>query len=225
MIAQFHDRTEAGRMLAEALSDYAGRNDVVVLGLPRGGIPVAYEVAQRLDAPLDVLIVRKIGLPQQPELAMGAIASGGVLVINQHVVDNLRVPSDVFDAVAARERAELARREHVYRSGDPSEDLAGKTVILVDDGIATGSTIRAAALAVKQRGAARTIIATPTASPDACQELRREVDEVVAVITPREFAGVGQWYADFRQTDDEEVTRLLRQARQRKAWLMASHPH
>jgi putative phosphoribosyl transferase len=180
--------------------------------LPRGGVPVAFEVAQELNAPLDVFLVRKLGLPGQEELAMGAIASGGVRVINEDVVNYLNIPDRVIDAVAAEEQLELERRERTYRGQRPSPNVRSRTVILTDDGLATGSTMRAAAAALRQEGPARTVVAVPVSSPEACEEFRSQVDEIICAVTPQPFGGVGQWYDDFSQTTDEEVRELLRQA-------------
>ena len=206
---RFRDRVEAGRLLAKQLTKYARRSDVLVLALPRGGVPVAFEVAQALHAPLDVYVVRKLGVPGHEELAMGAIASGGVRVLNGSVIESLGIPDASIDAVAAREFRELQRRERAYRAGRAAPDVQGRTVILVDDGIATGSTMRAAVEALRQLEAARVVVATPTAASSTVREMRPEVDEFVAVIMPEEFYGVGQWYEDFSQTTDEEVRALL----------------
>jgi len=209
---EFHDRHEAGRLLAAKLTAYANRPDVVVLALPRGGMPVGYEVARALGAPLDVFIVRKLGVPGYEELAMGAVATGGVRVLNEEVVDGLRIPDHVIDAVTARERQELARRERLYRGDRPPSDVREKTVILVDDGLATGSTMQAAVAALKQQQPVRSVVAVPTAASETCDALRAEVDEVVCVITPEPFHAVGLWYEDFSQTTDDEVRELLAQA-------------
>jgi predicted phosphoribosyltransferase len=205
----FRDRTEAGRVLAERLAAYANRPDVVVLALPRGGVPVAYEVARALHAPLDVFIVRKLGLPGHEELAMGAVASGGLMVLNDQVVRALRIPNSVIESVAAWEQEELARRERLYRGDRPPPDVRGKTVILVDDGLATGSTMLAAVKALRQQQPARIVVAVPIASPDTCELLRTEVDDVVCAATPEPFYAVGLWYRDFSQTTDDEVRELL----------------
>ena len=205
----FKDRREAGRILATRLSAYAGRGDVSVLGLPRGGVPVAAEVARALRASLDVFVVRKVGAPQQPELALGAIASGDVQVVNWYAVDALHITQETFSEIVARERAEIARRELAYRDGKPLPSLNGKTVILVDDGLATGATMLAAVQALRQLGPARIVVAVPVAAADTCAELKREVDEVVCAATPEPFYGVGMWYQDFTQTNDEEVRQLL----------------
>ncbi len=209
---RFRDRADAGRRLAAALTDYAGRSDVIVLALPRGGVPVAYEVARALRAPLDVFVVRKLGVPDEPELAMGAIATGGVRVLNRDVVTMLGITPQVIDAVAAREGAELERRERAYRGARAAPSLAGRTVILVDDGLATGATMRAAAVALKNHHPARVVIAVPTAAPEVCDDFRDEVDEVVCAETPQRFGAVGMWYDDFRQTSDEDVRDLLSRA-------------
>jgi putative phosphoribosyl transferase len=209
----FRDRADAGRHLLSRLGAHQGRPDVLVLGLPRGGIPVAYEVARGLGVPLDVFVVRKLGVPGQEELAMGAIATGGVRIVNRDVVDALHIPPDVVDRAAAEEARELERREQSYRGERPEPQVAGKTVILVDDGLATGSTMRAAVAALRQQGPARIVVAVPVAAPSTCQELRREVDEIVCFATPEPFMAVGRFYDDFAQTTDEEVTELLAAAR------------
>ena len=208
----FRDRTDAGKRLAEQLTEYADRPDVLVLALPRGGVPVAFEVAEKLDAPLDIFLVRKLGVPGHEELAMGAIATGGVRVVNDSVVNYLRIPGEVIDAVAADEQRELERRERAYRDNRPAPDVRGRTVILVDDGLATGSTMRAAAAALRKQGPARIVVAVPVSSPETCDEFRSEVDDIVCAATPRPFRGVGQWYDDFSQTTDEEVRELLARA-------------
>jgi predicted phosphoribosyltransferase len=198
-------------LLAGKLREYANRKDVLVLALPRGGVPVAFEVAKSLNAPLDVFVVRKLGLPQHEELAMGAIASGGVRVLNEEVIRAVGIPDEVVDLVAENEERELERREREYRDGRPPIDVRGHTVILVDDGLATGSSMRAAALALKKKQAAQIVVAVPVGAPSTCAEFESEVDRVVCV-TPEPFLGVGQWYEDFSQTSDEEVRDLLRQA-------------
>jgi erythromycin esterase-like protein/predicted phosphoribosyltransferase len=208
----FRDRRQAGRVLAGLLESYSGNKDVVVLALPRGGVPVGYEVATALGAPLDVFLVRKLGVPRHEELAMGAIAADGVVVLNDDVVRALGITPDVLRRVADREGAELARREHEYREGRPPPDLAGKIVILVDDGLATGSSMRAAVLAVRRRDPAMTVVAVPAAPASTCEELQLEVDEVVCATTPSPFVAVGRSYWDFDQTTDEEVRELLRAA-------------
>jgi len=209
MIARFHDRVEAGRLLAEKLARYANRPDVLVLGLPRGGVPVAAQVAQELNAPLDVFVVRKLGTPGQEELAMGAIASGGVRVLNANVVDSMGIPDEVINEVEACEQRELERREHAYRGGRPPLDVEGKTVLVVDDGIATGSTMLAAVAALRILKARRIVAAAPTIAADTYVTIAKEADEIVAVIVPEDFRGVGQWYEDFSQTTDEDVREHL----------------
>lgn len=209
MRVPFRDRYDAGRILATKLTAYANRPDVLVLALPRGGVPVAYEVARALNAPLDVFLVRKLGVPGQEELAMGAIASGGVRVLNRETVDALGIPDRVIEAVAAREQQELARRERLYRDDRPPPDVRGRTVMLIDDGLATGATMRAAAAALRQQGPARIVIAVPLAAPSVCREFEAEVDEIVCAVTPDPFYAVGLWYQDFSPTTDEEVRELL----------------
>lgn len=208
----FRDRVHAGRLLAGELAKYANRSDVLVLGLPRGGVPVAYEVAKALRAPLDVIVVRKLGVPGWEELAMGAIASGGVRVINEEVVRGARIPPERIERAAAAELEELHRRELAYRGHTGAPDVAGKIVLLVDDGIATGSTIRAAVQALRQQGPARIVIAVPTAAADSCDMLEPMVDDMVVLTRPAYFHAVGQWYEDFSQTTDAEVRRLLTEA-------------
>jgi len=205
----FQDRTDAGRQLAEKLLGYAGRDDVIVLALPRGGVPVAFEVAQRVRVPLDVCVVRKLGVPGHEELAMGAIASGGVRVLNEDVLYVLPDAQSIVEMVTAIEREELKRRERDYRSNRPAPEVRGRTVILVDDGLATGATMRAAAAALRQQGAAKIIVAVPVGAPGTCHEIRSVADEVVCLQTPGSFMGVGQYYEDFSQTTDEEVRELL----------------
>jgi putative phosphoribosyl transferase len=209
----FSDRHEAGIALAGALQAYAGRNDVVVLGLPRGGVPVAYEVASALRLPLDVFSVRKLGVPGHPELAMGAIASGGVQVLNDDVLAWYRPSADTLEAVARVEMRELARREQLYREGRPLVLVEGRTVILVDDGLATGSTMRAAVQAVRRLHAREVVVASPVGAPETCRAMRREADDVVCVLMPDHFSAVGAWYLDFSETTDDEVRRLLREVR------------
>jgi putative phosphoribosyl transferase len=211
----FRDRHHAGELLADVLSAYANRTDTIVLALPRGGVPVAAEVARRLNLPLDVFVVRKLGLPGHPELAMGAIASGGVRVLNAEVVDALRVPESVLDEVTASEQQELERREHAYRDDRPPPELHGTTAILVDDGVATGSTMSAAIAALRQMDAGRIVVATPTIAQSTYTEMRRLADDIAAVIVPEDFYGVGQWYNEFTQTTDDEVRHILLDAQQR----------
>jgi predicted phosphoribosyltransferase len=209
----FEDRGDAGQQLAQALSAYGGREDVVVLGLPRGGIPVAFEVAQALSAPLDVFIVRKLGVPWNPELAMGAIASGGVQVMNDDVVRSSGVSGEQIERVVEQETRELEEREEIYRGARPTVNLGGKTVILVDDGLATGATMRAAVRAVRARGAAQIVVAVPTAPPETCSDFQRLVDETICLTTPRRFMGVGGSYRRFAQTTNDEVRELLSRAK------------
>jgi putative phosphoribosyl transferase len=209
---RFTNRTEAGRQLADDLKEYAGREDALVLALPRGGVPVAFEVARALGLPMDLFLVRKLGVPGHEELAMGAIASGGVRVLNEEVVRMFSPPEVTIARVAAQEQEELERRERAYRGGRRDLRLEGKTVILVDDGLATGSTMRAAAQAVRAQDPARIVVAVPVAAAETCDELRGEVDEVVCTLTPEPFRAVGIWYDDFAQTTDEEVRDLLRRA-------------
>jgi predicted phosphoribosyltransferase len=205
----FRDRAHGGQLLASTLMKYADRSDVVVLGLPRGGVPVAFEVAEKLRAPLDVMVVRKLGVPGWEELAMGAIASGGVRVLNERIVREAQIPQARIDAVSAVELEELRRREIAYRGHSGAPDVRGKTVILVDDGIATGSTIRAAVEALRQQHTARIVVAVPTAAADSCEMLEPMVDEFIALVRPVYFRSVGQWYDDFGQTTDAEVRELL----------------
>ena len=215
MLTQFRDRTEAGKLLAAQLAAYANQQDPIVLALPRGGVPVGFEIAQALHAPLDVIVVRKLGVPGQEELAMGAIATGGIRILNKDVVQFLNIPDEVIDEITVQELQELERREHSYRGERPAYVISGRTVILVDDGIATGATMHAAVAAIKQRQPTRIIIAVPTAAPSTCYEFAAEVDEVVCVIRPEPFIAVGYWYRQFSQTSDEEVRSLLEQANQR----------
>ena len=209
---RFRDRAEAGRLLAQRLRHYAGRDDVVVLALPRGGVPVAYEVAKELGAPLGVFLVRKIGVPGHEELAMGAIASGGVLVLNERLVQALGLGPEQLQRAIDQELRELERRQEAYDGERGPPDLEGKTVILVDDGLATGSTMRAAALAVKQLNPARVVVAVPVAAEETCDAFREIVDDIVCEVTPTPFQAVGLWYEDFSQTTDEEVRELLARA-------------
>jgi putative phosphoribosyl transferase len=208
----YRDRIDAGRQLAARLGDYADRDDVLVLALPRGGVPVAYEVAKALRVPLDIFLVRKLGVPGHEELAMGAISTGGVRVLNDDVVNYLGIPGEVIDAVAMDELRELKRRERVYRGHRPEPNIQGETVILIDDGLATGSTMRAAAAALRQKNPARLIVAVPVSATQTCDEYRMGVDEIICAQTPEPFLGVGRWYEDFSQTSDEEVRQLLAKA-------------
>ena len=212
MVAIFQNRMDAGRLLARKLTAYANRPDVLVLGLPRGGVPVAFEVAKALNLPLDVFVVRKLGLPGQEELAMGAIATGGVRVLNDEVVKAWRIPDKIVEEVTKEETEELERRELLYRSDRPALDVGGHTVILVDDGIATGMTMFAAIAALQQQGPERIIVAVPVAAPETCAELREKVTEVVCLMMPSEFYAISLWYKDFSQTSNEEVRDLLKQS-------------
>jgi len=209
MDACFRDRIDAGRQLAAKLNTYAGRDDVIVLGLPRGGVPVAYEVARQLRVPLDIFLVRKLGIPGFQELAMGAVASGGLRDVNKDVVCYLPDADAILDAVAARESVEIERRERAYRDGRQAPDLRGRTVVLVDDGLATGATMRAAVGALRQRNVAKIVVAVPVGSPETCGEFEQEVDETICAIAPDSFHAVGQYYEDFSQTTDDEVRELL----------------
>jgi len=217
----FRDRSEAGRFLADKLSEYTDRRDVIVLGLPRGGIPVAYEVAQKLHAPLDVFTVRKLGVPGHEELAMGAIASGGVRVLNHDVLSYIRIPDEEIDRVAANELRELERRERLYRGARPRLEVRDLIVIVVDDGLATGSTMRAAVKALRQKGPKQIVVAVPVGARETCDTFKDEVDVVcVCALTPEPFQAVGLWYVNFEQTTDDEVRNLLTRAMpgdQRKA--------
>ena len=213
MPARFADRGDAGRRLAAALSEFKGRTDVLVLALPRGGVPVAFEVARALDVPLDVFIVRKLGVPGHEEFAMGAIASGGVRLVDDSVVRDLRISDREIQRVADAEQRELERRERQYRGDRPLADVAGRTVILVDDGLATGASMRVAVAALRQEHPGRIVVAVPIAPPETCQALRREADVVVCAVTPEPFFAVGLWYDDFSQTMDEEVVELLERGR------------
>jgi putative phosphoribosyl transferase len=208
----FQDRLDAGRELAAKLRRYAGRDDVVVLGLPRGGIPVAFEVAQALGAPLDVFLVRKLGVPGHEELAMGAIASGGARVINEQVVDRLGIPPEMIEAVAEQEGRELERRERAYRGDRPPLELRDRIIILVDDGLATGASMRAAVAALREHQPGWVVVAVPVGAASTCSELSGEVDEVVCARQPEPFFAVGAWYDHFEQTTDDEVRELLRRA-------------
>ncbi len=208
-MALFRDRSDAGRRLAQRLSIYEGRNDVLVLALPRGGVPVGLEIARALKAPLEIFLVRKLGVPGQEELAMGAIATGGVRVLNEGIIEALRISPAAIDVVTAKEQRELARRERAYRGRRPTPDVHDQMVILVDDGLATGASMRAAIVALRTRKPARIVVAVPTAAPDVCKEFEREVDEIVCFATPQPFLGVGFWYEDFDQISDERVRELF----------------
>jgi putative phosphoribosyl transferase len=210
----YRDRSDAGEQLAEKLREHLKHKDnLLVLALPRGGVPIGYEIAKALDAPLDVFIVRKLGVPGHEELAMGAIASGGTRVLNDYVIRQLRIKPWLIDEVTEREKTELRRREALYRQGLPPLEVAGKNVIIVDDGLATGSTMLAAVRALKQSDPQSLLVAVPVGAPSTCAELRREADDVVCLDTPEPFTGVGQWYDDFSQTSDDEVRTLLARAR------------
>jgi len=211
----FRDRFEAGRLLGSQLKEFADRPDVVVLALPRGGVPVGFEVARALNAPLDVFIVRKLGVPGQEELAMGAIASGGVRVLNRDVVQTLEISARQTDEVAAQEERELQRREHQYRGNREPLDVSGRSVIVVDDGLATGSTMRAAVAALRQQRPQQIVVAVPVAARSTCEELEQQADRTVCLYTPLEFFAVGQWYQEFSQTSDDEVRELLDRASER----------
>ena len=209
MLRRFRDRREAGRLLAQKLTTYNEQPGVIVLALPRGGVPIAYEVSRALQAPLDLFVVRKLGVPGQEQLAMGAVATGGVRVLNEPVVAGLRIPAAVVDAVTASQQRELAARERLYRGERPPPDVGGRTAILVDDGLATGATMRAAVAALRRQQPARVVVAVPVAAPETCDELRAVADDVICVVTPEPFHSVGLWYQDFAQTTDDEVRTLL----------------
>lgn len=211
-MALFRDRRDAGKKLAQKLSAYANRSDVVVLALPRGGVPVAYEVALVLNAPLDIFTVRKLGLPGHEELAMGAIATGGARVINQDIVRTFNIPQAVVEAVAKRELTELERRERVFRGDRVMREIHDKTVILIDDGLATGASMQAAIMGLRAKAPARIVAAVPTAAPETCEAFKQKVDEMVCATTPEPFYGVSRWYEDFSQTTDKEVQTLLEEA-------------
>jgi putative phosphoribosyl transferase len=209
----YKNRSDAGKRLAAKLHVYANRPDVVILGLPRGGIPVAFEVARKLQLPLDVFVVRKLGVPGHEELAMGAIASGGVRVLNENIVQSLNISDEVIESVARKQGEELKRREQLYRGNRPDVDVRDLTVILIDDGLATGATMRAAVQALRRQNPVSIIVAVPAAAPEACEELGEEADDIVCAITPDPFFSVGSWYEDFSQTTDEEVRQFLDLAR------------
>jgi putative phosphoribosyl transferase len=212
-VRRFADRADAGRLLSERLQEYAGRDDALVLGLPRGGVPVAAEVARALGAPLDVFLVRKLGVPGHEELAFGAIASGGARVLNRDVVAALGIDEHTIEEVAAREQAELERRAKAYRGTADPPDVRGRTAILVDDGLATGASMRAAVEAVRGLGPDRVVVAVPAAARQTCDDLAGDVDEVVCLLTPEPFFAVGMWYRDFSETTDEDVRAALAEAR------------
>jgi predicted phosphoribosyltransferase len=209
---RFRDRTEAGQLLADSLSAYTDRTDVLVLALPRGGVPVGFEVARKLQVPLDVFLVRKLGVPGQEELAMGAIATGGVRVLNESVIHSLEIPEEIVEQVTAAQRDELERREQAYRGDRPAPDVRGRTIILVDDGLATGSTMRAAVQALRQQQPSHITVAVPVGAPQTCAELRWEADEVICAYTPEPFYAIGLWYEDFSQMTDDEVRVQLERA-------------
>jgi putative phosphoribosyl transferase len=211
-MALFRDRLHAGRLLAEKMRDYVRYPDLLILGLPRGGVPVAFEVAKALQAPLDVFLVRKLGVPGQEELAMGAIASGGVRVLNKEMVRALNIPEGVIERITAREQRELERREGAYRGNRPRYEVHDRAVVLVDDGLATGASMRAAVAALRQQEPRRIVVAVPTAAPDTCESFEDQVDEIICATTPQPFLSVGTWYEDFSQTSDEEVRELLTRA-------------
>ena len=213
----FKDRADAGRFLASKLNQFANLADVIVLGLPRGGVPVAYEVAHKLHAPLDILVVRKLGVPGHEELAMGAIASGGVCVLNQDVLSHLGIPEDIIDLVIKSEQSELERREREYRNNHPRLELRGRTVIVVDDGLATGSTMHAAVAALRQKQPKKIIVAVPVGARDTCQSFHNEIDTMaICAVTPDSFQAVGSWYANFSPITDDEVRKCLDRSRQTK---------
>ncbi len=208
----FKDRTDAGQKLAEKLTTYANREDVIVLGLARGGVPVAYQVAKKLAVPLDVFLVRKLGVPGREELALGAIASGGVRILNHDIVDTLQISEQEIENIAGQEQQELERREHSYRGNRPPLEARDRQVILVDDGLATGASMRAAVAALKSQNPKRIVIGVPTAAPPTCRSFEDEVDEVICAITPQPFMGVGAWYENFSQTTDDDVRDILENA-------------
>jgi putative phosphoribosyl transferase len=215
-VALYKDRRDAGQKLAQDLMQYQGRSDVIVLALPRGGVPVAYEVARKLDVPLDIFLVRKLGVPGQEELALGAIASGGIQVTNREVVRALHIPDNEIEEIARRELEELNRRERAYRGNQPRTDIGGKIVILIDDGLATGASMRAAVDSLRLQHPAKIVVAVPTASREVCEAFKSIVDQIVCSTTPQPFFGVGVWYDDFEQTSDEEVRALLEMANTQK---------
>jgi predicted phosphoribosyltransferase len=216
-VMRFKDRQDAGRQLAARLRGFAGRPDVVVLALPRGGVPIAHEVAAGLGAPLDLFLVRKLGVPGHPELAMGAIAEGGIEVLSDDLIRELGIPPALVEQIAVHERLELERRDRLYRDGRPLVSVRNRIAVLVDDGLATGSTMQAAATALRRLDPARIVIAVPVGAPDTCERLRRYADEVICLATPEPFEAVGLWYETFTQTTDDEVRALLESSRERRA--------
>ncbi|MBV8587143.1 MAG: phosphoribosyltransferase [Verrucomicrobia bacterium] len=223
-VGRFEDRREAGQLLAAKLNKYAQTTGLLVLALPRGGVPVAFEVAKALNAPMDIFVVRKLGVPWEEELAMGAIAPGGIRVLNEEIVSSMGIPNEIIEKVAEDEANELKRREIAYRGHTAPPEVAGKTVIVVDDGIATGSTMRSAVAALRRHDPSKLIVAAPTAAASSCEELRDGADEVVAVITPEPFYAVGAWYRAFAQTSDDEVRELYRQHRNERLLSSTSTP-
>jgi putative phosphoribosyl transferase len=221
---RFQNRTEAGQLLAQKLEAYTGRPDTLVLALPRGGVPVAYEVAMHLHLPLDIFIVRKLGLPGEEELAMGALASGGTRILNMELIKEAKVPDSLVEKVTAEERQELERREQLYRNNRPALEIKGRTVILIDDGLATGTSMRVAALALKRQQPDRLVVAVPVAPPGIYEDFSDLADEVVCVITPRNLYAIGMWYDDFAQTTDQEVCDLLAEADRRNLSGPTPHP-
>jgi putative phosphoribosyl transferase len=208
----FRDRRDAGRTLAQKLTVYAGQPDLLILALPRGGVPVAYEVARALTAPLDIFLVRKLGLPGREELAIGAIATGGVRVLNRDIIRTLSIPDEVINFVARREIQELQRREQLYRGDRPAPEVRDRTIIIIDDGLATGASMRAAVAGLRAQHPARIVVAVPIAAENVCEAFRTEVDEIICAITPEPFYGVGRWYENFSQITDQEVRILLEKA-------------
>ena len=210
MAVPFKDRYDAGRQLAQLLTAFANRSDTIVLGLARGGVPVAYEVASTLDAPLDVFVVRKLGVPGHEELAMGAIASGGEIVLNKEVIQDRHISDEQIEHVVVHERVELSRRERRYRNGNPAPSIKDRTALLIDDGLATGSTMRAAAIAIRMQEPKQIVVAVPISDPGVCENFRELVEEIICIVTPEPLYAVGIWYRDFAPTTDDEVSELLR---------------
>ena len=223
MIHRFRDRAEAGRLLASELVRYVGHSEVLILALPRGGVPVAFEIARALHAPLDVFLVRKLGVPGREELAMGAVATGNVRILQSDVIEAFGIPQSIIEAVTAEELTEIARRERVYRGDRPSPEVRARTIVLVDDGLATGSTMRAAVAALKQQHPERITVAVPVAARGVCEEFEREVDEIICLRTPTSFYAVGLWYERFPQLTDEEVREFLRKAEE--SWASPNSDH